>query len=97
MLEKFDWLLSNYRWFRKRRGGHWECWTLNIPVGTVWEQREHGTRPPCGMGTPICEDWNGTTTMTIMRKDGAIRQVAVNPDSLESIGRFLDAFDEKDT
>lgn len=55
---RFDWLLAKYRWYRRWRGGHWECWGRSIPMGTIWEQRAHGSPPPpCAMYWPICEDW----------------------------------------
>lgn len=52
-----DWLLR-YRWFRRWVGGHFERWWLDVPVtAELWLRRAHGTRPPLGRGTPVCEDW----------------------------------------
>lgn len=55
---RFDWLFSNWQWWRRRRGGHWERWIIDSPFNAdIWMQNEHGTRPPLGRGTPICEEW----------------------------------------
>lgn len=57
-MERFDWLLSNYRWWRKWRGGHWEYWWIDAPVASsMWLLNTHGTRPGLGRGAPICEEW----------------------------------------
>jgi len=53
-----DWLLSNFRWYRRLCGGHWEQWWIDVPfTSDIWMRNEHGTRPPGGRGTPRCESW----------------------------------------
>lgn len=66
-----DWLdcwtcafLSNYRWFRKLRGGHWEKWWIDMPVfSDTWLHTPYcfadtDKRPDflC-RGRPTCETW----------------------------------------
>lgn len=54
---------SNWQWYRRLRGGHWERWYVNLPVGTtVWIRRDRcyrktGTRPGLCEGIPRCEGW----------------------------------------
>lgn len=57
-----DYLFARFAWFRRRCGGHWERWYIDIVHDDIWMQVEHcsrGTqqRPPCAFGTPECEDW----------------------------------------
>jgi hypothetical protein len=56
-------LFSNFQWFRRLMGGHWEEWYVDGPVHTfVWHAvpacHAAGGRPTgiC-RGTPICETW----------------------------------------
>jgi len=53
-----DYFFSNFRWYRRLRGGHWEKWYIDYPIcSTIWFYQKHGERPGLGRGTPICEDW----------------------------------------
>lgn len=57
-----DDLLSRYRWYRRWRGGHWECWYIDHPVcASVWFHNWEGFgndgRPLGGRGTPLIEDY----------------------------------------
>jgi hypothetical protein len=57
------WLFSEFRWYRRLAGGHWERWYVDHPVcSDVWHDV-----PACGAaedrrptvicrGTPTCED-----------------------------------------
>lgn len=53
-----DAVLSNFGWYRRMRGGHWEKWWIDSPVNSaVWLKLDHGERPGLGCGAPICELW----------------------------------------
>lgn len=48
-----DHILSEYRWYRRARGGHWEFWT--VFGNGYWFQRVHNSE---GFGTnQDCEDY----------------------------------------
>lgn len=55
---------SNWKWYRRLKGGHWEKWCVDFPVcGDVWHQVSQcststGQRPTsiC-RGTPTCEHY----------------------------------------
>lgn len=53
--------LDNRQWYRRWRGGHWERWWIDMPVGAdVWIHDNfvrYGSRPGLGRGTPTVEDW----------------------------------------
>lgn len=55
-----DWALNRFRWYRRFCGGHWELWYCEATHGAMWDQRIGCFReiglPPCGRGTPVCED-----------------------------------------
>lgn len=59
-----DALFSNYRWYRRWCGGHWECWYIDVCRACIWMQmtactvRNNLERPPCAFGSPICEENN---------------------------------------
>ena len=51
---------SNWKWVRKRLGGYWELWYIDIIHTEIWfqikeEQAFGNYRPGCGYGTPFCE------------------------------------------
>jgi hypothetical protein len=59
--------LEHCRWYRRWRGGHWELWWVDDPIGAqVWhhlpcchkEATTFSGRPStlC-RGTPLCEDY----------------------------------------
>lgn len=52
-------VLSDYRWFRRWVGGHWERWWIDYVHSDIWHHRPHGGRP-CSIarGTPTCEEWS---------------------------------------
>lgn len=57
-----DAFLSGFRWYRRWRGGHFECWWVEPCHGFVWLREPRcneaaGTRPPACFGTPTCEEW----------------------------------------
>lgn len=56
--DRIGWSLPNYQWYRRAVGGHWEFWYIDLPMGPIWMHIEHGTRPGCGHGTPVCEDYD---------------------------------------
>lgn len=61
-MSNLDIFLSRWQWYRRWRGGHWECWYLDVPVAAMsWFHNEpfatNGTRPGLGRGTPIIEDY----------------------------------------
>lgn len=56
--------LSNFRWFRKWRGGHWERHFIDICDSHIWLQMSNNPsfqwpayRQPCSVGAPIVEDY----------------------------------------
>ena len=56
-----DYLFDRFRWYRRRCGGHWEQWYIDVVHADIWHNRrkchrEIG-RPPCAFGTPVCEDY----------------------------------------
>lgn len=58
----FGWWLSDYRWFRKWQGGHWERWFVDCVYASVWFRMEHCSKPfaphsLCRWATCPCEDW----------------------------------------
>lgn len=55
-----DYAFSRFQWWRRMRGGHWEQWFIDWPVGDdVWLQSDHGTRPGLGVAlTAACEEWS---------------------------------------
>lgn len=52
-------MLSNYRWYRRLRGGKWERWYIDAPVHSdMWFRVEDfGHRPGLARGTPEQEDY----------------------------------------
>jgi hypothetical protein len=65
----WDTLFDRFRWYRRRCGGHWELWHIDVIHGEHWLQVQQCThvravimpeweaRPPLARGTPICKDW----------------------------------------
>lgn len=65
----WDYLFDKYPWYRKRCGGHWERWYIDVVHSVQWIQVEQCTfvrcaimpeweaRPALARGTPTCEDW----------------------------------------
>lgn len=54
----WDHLFANFRWYRRRCGGHWERWWIDICHTHIWFQKPcDGKRPPCAYGSPECEDY----------------------------------------
>jgi hypothetical protein len=52
-----DHYLSRFRWYRRRRGGRWEWWFIDTPVGSwMWFRNEVG-RPGLGRGLPDVEEY----------------------------------------
>ncbi len=58
-----EWLFSRFRWYRRRRGGHWERWWVDMVYSDIWHPVPEcslitGERPTslC-RGTPACEDY----------------------------------------
>ena len=54
--------VSNWRWYRKWQGGHWERWYIEACWSDLWLDylactRDTGDRPGTGRGTPTCETW----------------------------------------
>jgi hypothetical protein len=64
----FKILFSNYSWYRKLYGGHWELWHIDYPVcSIIWCDvkecsKSTGYREPLWRGTPICEHYPQTPT-----------------------------------
>lgn len=61
-MQRFDWLLSGYQWWRRKRGGHWEGWIFDYPGSDGWIRvpecsKVTGYRPGMGRGTPQCEEY----------------------------------------
>lgn len=59
-----DAVFARYAWYRRRCGGHWERWYLDVPfTGRIWLPVHAcslvtGRRPDEGCrGTPECETW----------------------------------------
>ncbi|MNC78006.1 hypothetical protein D3C75_1301160 [compost metagenome] len=53
-----SWLLSRFKWYRRLRGGRWECWYMDEVYGGVWFHNPVGyPKRPHGMcrGTPTIE------------------------------------------
>lgn len=62
--EAFDSALGSFRWWRRLRGGHWERWFIDAPVGTrLWHRVERCSydtqqRPSAlARGAPDCEEY----------------------------------------
>lgn len=66
-----DWLLSDFRWWRRRRGGHWEHWFIGVFTPTMGEQWFHPVQcsrrksdgrvprePGLGWMVTRCEDYS---------------------------------------
>lgn len=63
---KWSWFkifLSDYQWYRRAYGGHWELWYIDHPIcSSMWldvKQCSVGTsyREPGWRGSPRCENW----------------------------------------
>lgn len=58
-----DFLLADFKWYRKWRKGHWELWydhykDLNFWIRLDRCSGEHGfTNIPNTLGKPFCEDY----------------------------------------
>ena len=56
-----DYLFSRYQWYRRRCGGHWELWYIEVTASMIWHNLHRcyleTDRPPCARGTPVCEDY----------------------------------------
>jgi hypothetical protein len=54
-----DHIFSRWRWWRRWRGGHWERWYIDTPVGScLWfRERLWPDRPGLGRGQPEVEDY----------------------------------------
>jgi hypothetical protein len=53
-------VLSDYQWYRRRKGGKWERWSLTISCGPIWfheAEKTPGKRPGCGFCIEKTEDW----------------------------------------
>lgn len=57
-----DATFSEYHWYRRLRGGHWERWYFRAPINAfVWVPvvggcwRDTGKRPANASGFPVCE------------------------------------------
>lgn len=58
----FNAFLSEYRWYRRSHGGHWEQWYVEPCSDFLWlsvdECVRTGVQRPGGCrGIPECEDW----------------------------------------
>ena len=54
-----DFMFSNFKWYRKLSGGHWERWWIDIPIcDYIWVRNNHGTRPIGAGNLEACEDYN---------------------------------------
>lgn len=57
---------TEWRWYRRALGGHWERWYVDSPVNSeVWHRcplgcTKHTLRRPSMLcrGIPTCEDWS---------------------------------------
>ena len=54
--------LPNFKWYRRWRGGRWECWYVDPCKSMIWHYIDKGelgyqVRPPCCFGTPIIEEY----------------------------------------
>lgn len=63
-LRNLQWMLSNWRWYRRWYGGRWERWWVDCPVCSMcWHtgnlQRYDGRPSPLCRGTPVVEEWPG--------------------------------------
>ena len=47
--------LSQYRWYRKWKGGKWGLWVTSLPMAPVWLNQWE--RPGCGQFMLRQEDW----------------------------------------
>jgi hypothetical protein len=52
----YDYLLGRFRWWRRRRGGHWEYWHKETGRGEEWLKTGYCRRNATG-GKPLCEEW----------------------------------------
>ncbi len=62
LLQRLGWFLgvafSDYQWFRRWAGRHWERWWIDSPVNCLmWLEASHGSRPPLGRSRHGCETW----------------------------------------
>lgn len=54
-----DFMLSDFKWYRKLCGGHWENWWVDPPVcSSVWVKNNHGRRPIGAGWLEKCEDYH---------------------------------------
>ena len=57
-----DSFLCGWARYRRWRGGHWEMWSCNLPIGFVWLRQprcvkvDRSVRPGCGLYY-WCEDY----------------------------------------
>lgn len=54
--------LEQFKWYRRWRGGRWECWYVDVCKSMIWHKIKKGeqgypNRPPCCFGTPIIEEY----------------------------------------
>ena len=54
--------LEQFKWYRRWRGGRWECWYVDPCKSMIWHEIKKGeqgypNRPPCCFGTPIIEEY----------------------------------------
>lgn len=68
MLDFFDVLFARWRWYRRRRGGHWEHWFRDNARMAIWVRMPWCTEEDPGYlafrvanpdvrGHPTCEDY----------------------------------------
>ena len=57
-------LLSRFRWYRRRKGGRWEYHFIDMCRASMWlhmrpepERQWPLYRQPCSVGVPIIEDY----------------------------------------
>lgn len=69
-----DFFLGGFRWWRRRRGGHWECWFEDPAADSLWHRLEvcsqiSGWRPTfhCARDRP-CEDYHESLLEKIARQ-----------------------------
>lgn len=53
-----SYFLSGFRWYRKMKGGRWEKWFIDFPVGSDIWFHNLDERPGLARGLPEIEDYN---------------------------------------
>jgi hypothetical protein len=64
MRVSLDIFFARYRWYRRKRGGHWELWRNSVTCSLAWVRMPlgcsfvSGDRPPCCFELWSCDRAN---------------------------------------